>query len=270
MHAPALILHPVPALADNYIWLLHSGQDGDAALVVDPGDASPVETALNDRGLTLGAILVTHHHGDHTGGIARLRAHWPQARVIGPAHEAIAGLTEQVDDGDRLQVAGQQLDVLSVPGHTAGHVAYLLAAPSDGSVPILFCGDTLFSAGCGRLFEGSPAQMQASLARLRDLPEATRVCCTHEYTLTNLRFARHVEPDNPALIDRQTECERLRAQDRPTLPSVLAVEQATNPFLRWDAPGVIQATRQRAPSPAASADAVAVFTALRAWKDEFR
>jgi hydroxyacylglutathione hydrolase len=270
MPAPALILHPVPALADNYIWLLHSGQDGHPALVVDPGDASPVEAALDDRGLTLGAILVTHHHADHTQGIARMRARWPQLRVLGPADEAIDGLTERVRDGDEVDLAGQRLRVWAVPGHTAGHIAYVIDRPSDDGAPIVFCGDTLFSAGCGRLFEGSPAQMQASLARLRSLPGATRVCCTHEYTLANLRFARAVDPDNAALAAREAACQALRAAGQPTLPSTVALECQTNPFLRWDAPSVQQAARRRAPHPADGDDAVAVFTALRRWKDEFR
>ena len=270
MPPSALFLSPLPALTDNYIWLLHSGQEGRQALAVDPGDASPLEQALDAQGLSLAVILVTHHHGDHVGGIARLRQRWPAVRVIGPAHEAIDTLTERVQGGDTVQALGQHLRVLDVPGHTAGHIAFVIDAPSDGSAPLLFCGDTLFAAGCGRLFEGTPAQMQASLAQLAALPCATRVCCTHEYTLDNLRFARAVEPDHPALLQRQTECQALRAQGLPTLPSTLGLEQATNPFLRWAEPSVIQAAMQRAPQAATGTDPVAVFAALRAWKNVFR
>jgi len=249
------------AFSDNYIWTL---RDATHAVVVDPGEAQPVIDFLAREGLQLAAILNTHHHSDHVGGNAELLARFP-APVFGPRDERIPETTHPLAGGQRFWLPhfGIEFEVLDIPAHTRSHIAF----HGDG---LLFCGDTLFSAGGGRLFEGTPVEMVDSLNRLGTLPGDTRVCCTHEYTLTNLRFARHVEPDNPALIDRQTECERLRAQDRPTLPSVLAVEQATNPFLRWDAPGVIQATRQRAPSPAASADAVAVFTALRAWKDEFR
>lgn len=270
MPPSALFLSPLPALTDNYIWLLQSGQEGRQALAVDPGEAGPLEQALDAQGLSLETILVTHHHGDHVGGLARLRARWPGLRVIGPAGEAIEGLTERVQGGDRVHALGQAWRVLDVPGHTAGHVAYVLDAPSDGSAPVLFCGDTLFAAGCGRLFEGTPAQMQASLAQLAALPPTTRVCCTHEYTLDNLRFARCVEPDSDALRQRQAECDTLRSQGRPTLPSTMALEQATNPFLRWAEPGVIQAATQRAPQPALGSDPVAVFTALRAWKNVFR
>ncbi len=266
----ALFLNSVPALVDNYIWLLHAGPEARQALAVDPGEAEPLEQALDAQGLSLETILVTHHHGDHVGGIARLRQRWPGVRVVGPGAESIDGLTERVRGGDRVMALGQAWRVLDVPGHTAGHVAYVLDAPSDGSAPVLFCGDTLFAAGCGRLFEGTPAQMQASLALLAALPPSTRVCCTHEYTLDNLRFACSVEPDSAALRQRQADCLALRQQGRPTLPSTLAVEQATNPFLRWAEPGVIQAAMQRAPQPAAGTDPVAVFTALRAWKNVFR
>jgi len=270
MPPSALFLSPLPALTDNYIWLLHAGQEGRQALAVDPGEASALEQALDAQGLSLETILVTHHHGDHVGGIARLRQRWPAVRVIGPAHEAIDPLTERVQGGSVVQALGQTLRVLDVPGHTAGHIAYVIDRPSDGSAPLLFCGDTLFAAGCGRLFEGTPAQMQHSLAQLAALPPDTRVCCTHEYTLDNLRFARAVEPDNAALQRRQIDCQALRRQGQPTLPSTIGLEQATNPFLRWAEPSVIQAASQRAPQAATGTDPVAVFTALRAWKNEFR
>ncbi len=257
-----LSLLPVPAFADNYIWLLHDGRD---ALAVDPGEAAPVRHALQALDLSLAAILVTHHHGDHVGGLAALKASGFEGPVIGPAGEAIEGLTQRVHEGERLQLLGQDIRVLDVPGHTAGHIAFVV----ECEPPILFCGDTLFGAGCGRLFEGTPAQMQASLAKLLALPPATRVCCAHEYTLGNLRFAQAVEPANPALAARQQADEAARAAGQPTLPSTLALEAATNPFLRWSEPGVRDAARQRAPQPAPSDDAVAVFTALRQWKNQF-
>jgi len=262
---PLLSLTPIPALADNYIWLLH---DGHEAMAVDPGDAAPLEQALENQGLSLRTILVTHHHADHVAGISRLRQRWPAANVIGPASERIEGLSERVSGGALLQQLGQTLRVLDVPGHTAGHIAFFIEAPSDGSAPILFCGDTLFAAGCGRLFEGTAAQMQQSLAELAALPGHTRVCCTHEYTLANLRFAMAVEPDNLALQQRQADAQSLRAAGQPTLPSSIALERATNPFLRW-ASSSVQAAARHAPQPAPSDEPVAVFAALRAWKNVF-
>jgi len=251
----------LPAFADNYIWMLQGERE---ALVVDPGDAGPVRQALHEASVSLAAILVTHHHPDHTGGVDELHAA-TGARVIGPATERIAGITEPVCGGERVQALGLAFDVIDVPGHTAGHVAYWCAG-IDGA-PVLFCGDTLFSAGCGRLFEGTPAQMFDSLQRLAALPGDTRVCCTHEYTLANLRFARAVEPDNPALREHQARCEALRARGEPTLPSTLALERAINPFLRTDQPAAAAAARRRDPS---AQDDLAVFTALRSWKNEFR
>lgn len=251
----------LPAFADNYIWMVQGGRE---ALVVDPGDAHPVRQALREASATLAAILVTHHHPDHTGGIVELRAE-TGARVIGPASERIAGITEPVRGGDRVLALDLAFDVIDVPGHTAGHVAYWCA--DLGGEPVLFCGDTLFSAGCGRLFEGTPAQMFDSLRRLAALPGSTRVCCTHEYTLANLRFARAVEPGNPALQAHQARCEALRASGQPTLPSTLSLERAINPFLRTDQPEPAAAARQRDPS---ACDPLAVFTTLRSWKNEFR
>lgn len=255
-------LLPLPAFQDNYLWLLH---DGRQALVVDPGDDAPVRACLADQGLQLVAILVTHHHPDHTGGVAALREA-TGATVWGPARERIPEPFTPLADGDTVQVLGLRFEVIDVPGHTAGHIAYH-CAEVDGA-PLLFCGDTLFSGGCGRLFEGTPAQMHASLARLAALPGATRVCCTHEYTLSNLRFARAVEPGNEDLRAYEAECIALRARGEPTLPARLAREQRINPFLRTAEPAVAAAAQQH--GGADPADPVAVLAAIRQWKNDFR
>ncbi|MFN4116497.1 MAG: hydroxyacylglutathione hydrolase, partial [Inhella sp.] len=231
-------------------------------------DAAPLEARLATLGLPLRTILVTHHHGDHTGGLQRLAARYPDCEIVGPAGEAIAGLQRGLSGGDTLHALGQQIRVLDVPGHTAGHIAYVIDAPSDGGAALLFCGDTLFAAGCGRLFEGSPAQMLASLKTLAALPPTTRVCCTHEYTLANLRFARALEPDNATLAAREALERAKRDAGQPTLPSSMALEMATNPFLRCTAPA-LRAAAARAPQPASDGSELAVFTALRAWKNQF-
>jgi len=251
----------LPAFADNYIWLLH---DQGRALVVDPGDAEPVLNALQSRGLHLEAILVTHHHPDHTGGVAELRA-VTGATVWGPAREAIPAPFAALKDGDTIEALGKTWMVLDVPGHTAGHIAYF-ADDVDGA-PLLFCGDTLFSGGCGRIFEGTPGQMLASLDRLAALPDTTRVYCTHEYTLSNLRFARAVEPGNEALRRHEHDCAALRERGQATLPSSIAVERQINPFLRSREPVVRRAVQAWRSTPD---DDVAVFAALRQWKNEFR
>jgi len=254
-------LIPLPAFSDNYIWMLH---DGQAAWVVDPGDAQPVLDALATGGLQLQGILVTHHHPDHTGGVDLLRTR-TGAAVFGPARENVPEPLQRLQQGDRVQALGLQWEVIDVPGHTAGHIAFF-CADVDGA-PVLFCGDTLFSGGCGRLFEGTPAQMLDSLSKLAVLPTNTRVCCTHEYTLSNLRFARAVEPANLALQSYQAHCEALRAQGDPTLPSTMAMELAINPFLRSTEPALV------ASASAHDADMVAregVFAALRAWKNTFQ
>jgi hydroxyacylglutathione hydrolase len=255
------------AFTDNYIWMLH---DGEHALVVDPGEAGPVLRALDRYSLRLAGILVTHHHGDHVGGLAELRPRL-EGPVYGPARENIPGPIQACRAGQRFELLGQQIRVLDVPGHTAGHIAFVIDAPSDGGAPILFCGDTLFSGGCGRLFEGTPAQMLDSLDALAELPGATRVCCAHEYTLSNLRFAQTIEPANPALAEYRTWCEARRAQDLPTLPSSIGQEMAINPFLRCDQPAVRAAAQAYQPQPLpADADRVAIFATLRQWKNEFR
>ena len=251
----------LPAFEDNYLWLLH---DGQRALVVDPGDAAPVQEALGRLGLRLHGILVTHHHGDHTGGVAALREA-TGAVVYGPATERIPAPYQALRGGQTVNVLGFDWQVIDVPGHTAGHIAYFAAAV-DG-VPLLFCGDTLFSGGCGRIFEGTPAQMLASLGALAALPPATRVCCAHEYTLSNLRFAQAVEPGNAELIAYTRRCQALREQNRPTLPSTIGTERAINPFLRSRQPAIAKAVRAHAPS---ANDEVAVFAALREWKNTFR
>lgn len=258
---PAII--PVPAFTDNYIWLL---RDGGRAVVVDPGDADPVAAALDAAGLALDAILVTHHHADHVGGVAGLAARW-RVPVLGPAHEAIPGCTRALDDGDAVELptVGARLTALHVPGHTRGHIAY---AGTVGGARVVFCGDTLFAAGCGRLFEGTPAQMAVSLARLAALPGDTAVCCAHEYTLANLQFAQAVEPDSAALAARAERDRARRARGEPTLPSTIAEERATNPFLRCAEPAVRAAAQSWAGAPL-EAD-VEVFAALRRWKDGFR
>ncbi len=251
----------LPAFDDNYIWLLH---DGRRALVVDPGEAPPVIAALDARQLTLAAILVTHHHPDHTGGVDDLRPRL-DGPVFGPARERIPPPFTPVRDGDRIEALGLGFEVIEVPGHTAGHVAYLQRPAAQA--PILFCGDTLFSAGCGRLFEGTAAQMHASLARLAALPSDTRVCCAHEYTLANLRFAAAVEPDNAEIAAHARACEALRARGLPTLPSSIGRERRINPFMRCNVAAVIAAARRHGAPDEAGAN---VLGALRQWKDQFR
>ena len=253
---------PIPAFTDNYIWALH---DGQRAAVVDPGESQGVFDWLAAQSVTLDTILITHHHADHTGGVAALREA-TGARVIGPLREKMPEPLERVNEGATVRVLGHDFQVIAVPGHTAGHIAYF--CPDLDGEPLLFCGDTLFSAGCGRLFEGTPAEMHASLARLTALPDATRVCCTHEYTLSNLRFALAVEPGNAALNAYHQRCTQLRSQGLPTLPSQMALEKAINPFLRASEPEVIQAARAHAPQTP-HPDAQAVFATLREWKNNF-
>ncbi len=256
----------LPAFTDNYIWMLH---DGRQAVVVDPGESAPVIAALDALQLVLAAILVTHHHGDHVGGIDALRAHL-QGPVYGPKRERIPEPCVPLVDGDALTVLGMRFEVIDVPGHTSGHIAYFHPTEGNGTraeAPILFCGDTLFSGGCGRLFEGTPAQMHHSLSRLAALPGDTRVCCAHEYTLSNLTFAHAVEPENAELADYTAWCRSQRDAGRPTLPSSIACERQINPFLRCEEPAVVRSARVHG---AGSEDPVAVLAALRQWKNDFR
>lgn len=260
LNTSVLSLVALPAFDDNYIWMLH---DTKQALVVDPGDAEVVFDALRRLSLRLEAIFVTHHHVDHTGGVDALRQA-TGASVYGPLTETMPEPIRRLQGHDKVQAMGLTFDVMDVPGHTAGHIAYY-CAKFEGA-PLLFCGDTLFSGGCGRLFEGTPAQMLTSLNQLAALPGDTRVCCTHEYTLSNLKFARAVEPNNQALIKYQQQCVAMREANMPTLPSTIARELDINPFLRCDQAEVVQAAQQFDP---AAADSVAVFTAIRQWKNNF-
>jgi hydroxyacylglutathione hydrolase len=253
-------LIPIPAFTDNYIWMLHNGHH---ALVVDPGEARPVLDALQRSGVLLEAILVTHHHADHTGGVDALRAH-TGCKVFGPAHEPMPEPLTRLSGGEQVHVLGLSFLVIDVPGHTAGHIAYYSEQVNDS--PLLFCGDTLFSAGCGRLFEGTPAQMLQSLQSLSALPDDTLVCCTHEYTLSNLRFAVTVDPENKYLTDYTTRCQALRSDMRPTLPSTIRTERLINPFLRTREPALIAAAQS---FDATAQDEVTVFAALRQWKNSF-
>jgi hydroxyacylglutathione hydrolase len=251
----------IPAFQDNYLWLIH---DGEHAAVVDPGDAAPVLDALTAHRLSLSAILLTHHHADHVGGVPALLSK-TNVPVFGPSREDIPQITQPLAEGDAITVPGLgfTLEVFDVPGHTRGHIAYF--SPDHAW---LFCGDTLFAGGCGRLFEGTPQQMVASLTKLASLPDTTQIFCAHEYTLANLRFAQEVEPDNSELTIRIKQEQAKRDQGLPTVPSTLGMEKATNPFLRFREPRI--ADRLIATGHLSNREPIGVFAALRQWKNSYR
>ncbi|MBC7002586.1 hydroxyacylglutathione hydrolase [Photobacterium sp. BZF1] len=251
-----LTIKSIPAFNDNYIWLIHSPDNH--CVVVDPGDATPVLAFLEQEQLELDAILITHHHHDHIGGISELKRRYPNIHIVAPSAEPIPGVSQSVDDGDQVEIFGERFMVLGVPGHTAGHVAYV----GDGK---LFCGDTLFSAGCGRLFEGTAEQMYNSLQKLSALPDETEVYCAHEYTSSNLAFALVAEQDNPHLQRYREEVSRMRAQGISTIPSTLKQEKLINPFLRCDQLSIKKSVANKAVNDSD----VETFAALRRWKDEF-
>ena len=263
---PAVIsILTVPAFDDNYLWIVHNGCD---AIVIDPGDAEAILRALEQHKLSLRAILLTHHHPDHIGGVAALLQVAP-VKVYGPGNEGIAQVSHPVHDQDTITIPSLNLNlqVIATPGHTLGHIAYY--APQLAN---LFCGDTLFGAGCGRLFEGSPAQMLASLDRLSELPDETQVFCAHEYTIANLRFAMMVDPNNQDLIERCAIEEEKRRQLQPTIPSQLGIEKLSNPFLRIRDPEILKSLVKHGKIPALSAetDDSDHFAALRLWKNTFK
>lgn len=257
------IIEAIEAFSDNYIWLLYDPETREAA-VVDPGDSAPVERALADKDLRLSTILVTHHHMDHIGGIRALTNN-RNIPVLGPASDRIQAITRTLADGDHFTLFGADFATIAVPGHTLDHIAFFSGSPADH--PVLFCGDTLFAGGCGRLFEGTPAMMHKSLSRLAELPGDTRVYCAHEYTLANLAFAKAVEPHNGRLLHRIDDAETLRRRGRPTVPSTLELERETNPFLRSHVDAVRAAAQSHNAQP--FRDNIQVFATVRSWKDNF-
>ncbi len=251
-----LTVKSIPAFKDNYIWLIQNSDNH--CVVVDPGDATPVLALIEKDNLILDAILITHHHHDHVGGISELKRRFPATNVVGPNDEPIPGITRSVEDGDQVDIFGERFMVLKVPGHTLGHIAYV----GDEK---LFCGDTLFSAGCGRIFEGTPAQMFHSLQKIASLPDETKIYCAHEYTAGNLAFALVAEQDNAHLQHYRDQVNRLRANGQSTLPTTLSNEKLINPFLRCDQPSIKRSVADKAYD---SSD-IETFAALRRWKDDF-
>ncbi|WP_372965162.1 hydroxyacylglutathione hydrolase [Marinobacter sp.] len=261
-------INPIPAFSDNYIWCLSDVEAGKA-LVVDPGQAQPVADYLKSQSLTLDTILVTHHHSDHTGGISELQELYPDVRIIGPADSRFKNLTESVKNGDIVNWQTIRFKVTATPGHTLDHIVYFTSTEINGE-PALFCGDTLFVGGCGRLFEGTAEQMFNSLNTLRALPDNTAVYCAHEYTLANLRFARHWLPEDLALAEFEQHCQRLREAGQPTVPGSLKAEKALNLFLRWDDPVVVQAAQAYGQAKGLQVTKPSeVFAAVRHGKDHF-
>lgn len=251
-----LDIKSIPAFNDNYIWLIQNSDQRCA--VVDPGDAKPVLEYLEQHDLSLEAILITHRHNDHIGGVSELVRQYPNVSVVGPANEPVPTLTLAVEAGDQIELFDEVFLVLGLEGHTLGHIGFV----GDGKV---FCGDVLFSAGCGRVFEGTMEQMHTSLAKLAALPEETEVYCAHEYTASNVAFALAVEPDNEQLQQYRDEVNRLRAQNQPTVPTTIRREKWINPFLRTDQQSVMRSVANRT----LETDSLAIFTALREWKNEF-
>jgi hydroxyacylglutathione hydrolase len=245
---------PIPAFDDNYIWLLHNARH---AVVVDPGDAEPVIKTLKQLNLTLSAILITHHHSDHIGGVEVLLAH-QDVPIFAPQYETIKFEHTQLADGDQITLPeiAQSFQIMWLPGHTLGHIAYV-------NDDYLFCGDTLFGAGCGRLFEGTPAQMLHSLQRLKILNPNTKVFCAHEYTAKNISFALTLEPENESLLRRKQQVQTLRTQLLPSLPSTIDLEIKTNPFLRCDQPSIIKNSQSE------YSDELSVFTAVRSLRNHY-
>lgn len=263
----AVRIRPIPAFNDNYIWLI---EDGTHAVVVDPGQAQPVLDVLEQTQLSLVAILLTHHHHDHVGGVVQILQKHP-AMVYGPALEVLPACDVSLGQGDRVTIneLSLHLDVQDVPGHTAGHIAYVgLVNTASGAQPVLFCGDTLFVGGCGRLFEGTPAQMLSSLDQLAALPSDTAVYCAHEYTLANLRFARAADPNNHDLVAFEKDCQAKRAANIPTVPSTIGTERLCNPFLRSREPDVANSVQRWASKTLQTP--VEIFGALREWKNGFK
>lgn len=266
MTTPLLTIEPIHAFSDNYIWLITCGSNKDC-FVVDPGDASVVIETLDKKNLNLTGILITHHHADHTGGIRVLAEHFFSVDVYGPDNPAIQGITHSLDEGETVSVFGHSFTVLSVPGHTLDHIAYF----NNSSQSILFCGDTLFSAGCGRLFEGSPEQMQHSLNKFKTLPDQTKVYCAHEYTASNLAFSCAVEPENNAIKDYYSHVKELRKQSIATIPTTIGLEMQINPFLRTGFESVQTAAKNRLndKKTVENLKNYEVLRVIREWKDKF-
>lgn len=253
--------HPIPAFDDNYIWALR-GHTPDQVVVVDPGDAEVVFSYLRNHDAQLAGILITHHHWDHTGGVEALTERF-NVPVYGPANSPFSGITELLEDGSEIEVLDNRLQVRAVPGHTLDHIAYL----QPDQRPQLFCGDTLFLAGCGRLFEGTPQQMQAAMDYFASLPDETEVYCTHEYSIANLRFAQAVEPRNAAITTALERCTERRQDERPTLPSTIGAERQFNPYMRTREISVKSAAEQH--SGRALSNEIEVLAAVREWKNHF-